>query len=64
MTDYRRWRLAGATFFFTVDADDRRPFLCEPAARACLREAFRVVRRRRPFRIEAIVLLPDHLHAV
>jgi REP element-mobilizing transposase RayT len=29
-----------------------------------LRQAFRYVRRRHPFDIEAIVVLPDHLHAI
>jgi REP element-mobilizing transposase RayT len=29
-----------------------------------LRDAFRHVRRRHPFNIEAIVVLPDHLHAI
>jgi putative transposase len=29
-----------------------------------LREAFRVIRRERPFRIEAIAVLPDHLHTI
>lgn len=29
-----------------------------------LRDAFRVVRVERPFTIDAIVVLPDHLHAV
>jgi REP-associated tyrosine transposase len=27
-----------------------------------LREVFRVARRERPFRVDAIVVLPDHLH--
>ena len=29
-----------------------------------LRRAFRIVRQERPFTIEAIVILPDHLHAI
>ncbi|HEX6962045.1 MAG TPA: transposase, partial [Lacipirellula sp.] len=64
MTDYRRWRVAGGTYFFTVVTQRRRPWLCDESARACLRDAIRVIRRRRPFRIETIVLLPDHLHTV
>ena len=31
---------------------------------ATLRNAFRVTRRERPFAIEAIAILPDHLHAM
>lgn len=30
----------------------------------CLREAFRVELRRRPFDVYAMVVLPDHLHAI
>jgi putative transposase len=29
-----------------------------------LREVFKAARRRRPFTIEAIVILPDHLHCI
>jgi putative transposase len=29
-----------------------------------LREAFRTVRNKRPFRVEAMVVLPDHLHCI
>jgi REP element-mobilizing transposase RayT len=64
MTDYRQWRVAGGTYFFTVVTHERRPFLTQPLARACLREAFRIVRARRPFCVDAIVILPDHLQAI
>jgi putative transposase len=64
MPNYRRFTVPGATLFFTVVTDRRRTFLVEPLARRCLREAFRVVRERHPFEIPAIVLLPDHLHAI
>jgi putative transposase len=63
MVRYRRNFLAGGTFFFTVTLVDRRSSaLVEHIAD--LRNAFRVTRRERPFAIEAIVVLPDHLHAV
>jgi putative transposase len=64
MTDYRRWRIAGGTYFFTVVTHDRRAILTNDVARACLREAIRIVRARRRFRIDAIVILPDHLHTI
>jgi REP-associated tyrosine transposase len=64
MTNYRRWRVAGGTYFFTVVTLDRRRILVDDVARRALREAFRIVRSRRPFRIDGIVLLPDHLHAI
>ena len=64
MPNYRRFTVPGATLFFTVVTDQRRRFLVDPPARTCLRQAFQVVQQRYPFDIPAIVLLPDHLHAL
>jgi len=63
MTDYRRNFLAGGSFFFTVNLAERRLRLRTDRV-DLLRQAFRNVRRRRRFTIEAIVILPDHLHAI
>jgi putative transposase len=64
MSDYRRWRVEGGTFFFTAVTHRRQRFLTSTLGRSALREAFRQVRRLRPFKVVAIVLLPDHLHTV
>lgn len=64
VTNYRRAHIAGGTFFFTVVTHERRPILVDDPARVALRQAFREVRSRRPFSVDAIVLLPDHLHTV
>jgi putative transposase len=63
MTDYRRNFLPGGTFFFTVNLADRRLRLLTDNIDA-LRRAFRETHRHHPFTIDAIVVLPDHLHAV
>jgi len=63
MTDYRRNFLAGGCFFFTVNLSDRRSRLLTEHVDT-LRDAFRKIRRRHPFKIDAIVVLPDHLHTV
>jgi len=63
MTAYRRNLVAGGTYFFTVNLADRRSSLLT-ANIELLRAAFRYARHRRPFTIEAIVILPDHLHAL
>jgi putative transposase len=63
MTDYRRNFIAGGSFFFTVNLADRRLHLLTQHIEA-LRSAFRETRRRHPFIIDAMVVLPDHLHAV
>lgn len=63
MTRYRR-DAAGSTYFFTLVTYRRRPILCADAVRAALKHAIRDVRGRRPFAIDAFVLLPDHLHCI
>ena len=63
MTNYRRNRLAGGTFFFTVNLADRSSSLLT-AHIDLLRDAFRYAKQRHPFTVEAVVVLPDHLHAV
>jgi hypothetical protein len=61
MPDYRRNRVPGGTFFFTVNLLDRNSDLLV-AQIAMLRDAVRRVRTRAPFRIDAWVVLPDHMH--
>lgn len=60
--NYRRYREEGGTVFLTVVTHSRRAILAGEGSRPLLREAFRQVRARRPFSVEAIVLLPEHLH--
>lgn len=60
---YRRAWAKGGTFFFTVNLNDRRQALLVEHVDT-LRQAFRVVRNRHPFEVDAIVILPDHLHAI
>ena len=64
MPNYRRYRVPGACYFFTVNLLERFPNdrLVRHVDR--LREAVHIVRRARPFNIDAWVVLPDHLHAV
>ena len=64
MPDYRRWFVPGGTYFFTLVTYRRRHFLTDDIPRRCLREAIHTVRENYPFEIVAVVLLPDHLHAV
>ncbi|WFU30441.1 transposase [Bradyrhizobium brasilense] len=63
MVTYRRNFIAGGSFFFTVNLEDRRLRLLTDHIDQ-LRAAFRETRERHPFTTEAIVILPDHLHAV
>jgi putative transposase len=63
MVHYRRNFLQGGTFFFTVTLVDRNSSALVDYV-GTLRAAFRAARRERPFAIDAIVILPDHLHAI
>ena len=63
MVFYRRNRVAGGTYFFTVTLRDRSSNVLIRHI-GLLRDAFREVRAERPFAIDAIVVLPDHLHAI
>ncbi|NVI83643.1 transposase [Janthinobacterium sp. BJB401] len=61
---YRRASQPGGSFFFTVVTAHRRPVFSSTTAVNLLRDAFRAVRHKRPFAIDAIVILPDHLHCI
>jgi len=60
---YRRNFIPGGTYFFTVTLADRGSSVLVDRVDA-LRLAFRATRAERPFTIDAIVILPDHLHAI
>jgi putative transposase len=62
--DYRRARVPGGTYFFTVNLLERHPNDLLTRHVDILRDAVRRVRQRYPFHIDAWVLLPDHLHAI
>ncbi|UTW11943.1 REP-associated tyrosine transposase [Marinobacterium rhizophilum] len=61
--EYRRIRTPGGTYFFTVVLADRSSTLLVDNIEH-LRHAFRHVRGEMPFRLEAAVVLPEHLHCI
>ena len=63
MVNYRRSRVASGTFFFTVNLLDRRKGLLVDYV-AALRRIVLDVKIDLPFVIDAMVVLPDHWHAV
>ncbi len=64
MSRYRRDKTMGATWFFTVVTNQRQYILCDEPVRNALRAAIADTRMNWPFRIDAWVLLPDHLHCI
>ena len=64
MPNYRRVHEPGAMYFFTLVTNHRAPILTTELGRRSLRSALVVARSRWPFEITAMVLLPDHLHAI
>jgi putative transposase len=61
MPNYRRNRVPGGTYFFTVNLLDRGSTMLVSRIDA-LSEAVRQVRVRAPFHIDAWVVLADHMH--
>jgi putative transposase len=61
MVRYRRNFVAGGTFFFTVTLADRTSQVLTDHI-TVLRTAVQQTRRSLPFAIDAVVILPDHLH--
>jgi len=64
MSAYKRLTPAGATFFFTVNCAERQGnrLLVDHVER--LRAVVLTVRQRHPFEIDAMVVLPEHLHCI
>ena len=61
---YRRAFIPGGTLFFTVVTHNRRPNLASAESVEVLRTAMRTVRQSMPFDIDAMVVMPDHLHCI
>jgi len=62
MADYRRVFEEGHSYFITIVTHRRVPLLIEHIA--LLRQSFMQSRLRYAYHIDAIVVLPDHLHMV
>ncbi|MFZ6647839.1 REP-associated tyrosine transposase [Undibacterium sp. TJN25] len=60
---YRRSDIPGATYFFTVSLADRKSQLLVEHV-DLLRSAIRQVKQSNPFDVIAMVVMPDHLHAI
>ena len=64
MPEYRRSFIEGGTFFFTVVTYHRLPILTTLQGRKLLHSAWVDVRERFPFTLDAVCLLPEHIHCI
>jgi putative transposase len=64
MSDYRRAFAPGGCYFFTVVTYSRQRLFGDVDNIDRLREGFRRTMQKHPFAIDAIVILPDHLHTI
>ena len=60
--NYRRIYSDGYSYFLTMVTHRRKPWLVENIE--LLRYAFRLSKKKYDYRIDAIVILPDHLHMI
>ena len=58
---YRRANIKGGTYFFTINLANRKKTLLTDEFDK-LRSSFNHVKRYHPFLLDAMVVLPDHLH--
>jgi putative transposase len=64
MSEYRRAKMPGGTYFFTVNTFRRGKFLILDPFRNALRDGIETARITLPFTIVAWVLMPEHLHCI
>lgn len=64
MPQYTRVFDPGGTFFFTLVTERRRPIPTTELGRLSLGSALRKTLTERPVKVQAIVLLPDHMHTI
>lgn len=64
MPEYRRFSIPGGTYFFTVVAFSRLPIFASAEARNLLHSAWITERKKHPFQVDAVCLLPEHIHCI
>lgn len=64
MPEYRRSRMEGGTYFFTIVTYKRLPLFHNESARRLLHNSWFTINIKYPFETVAVCLLPDHLHCI
>ena len=63
MSNYRRSYIPGGTWFFTVNLQNRQSDLLTRHIEK-LRATTALIKRKKPFLINALVILPEHMHCI
>lgn len=64
MTEYRRIYVPGVSWFFTINLAECKANRLLVDKIDLLRNAFGYTKQRHPFCMDAVVILPDHLHCI
>ncbi len=64
MSQYRRCYQPGGNYFFTLVTYQRRPIFANPEKIEQFNAAVNKVKKKYPFSLNAMVILPDHLHCL
>ena len=64
MSDYRRVYIRGGCYFFTLVTHQRLPYFSDKSSVDLLMQAMNSVMVKQPFSVDAMVVLPDHLHCI
>ena len=64
MSQYRRHYQSGGYYFFTLVTYQRCPIFSSSEKVEQLKIAISKVKKKYPFSLNAIVILPDHLHCL
>ncbi len=64
MTNYRRLKIQGATYFFTLVLNERKNTNLLIDDFQLLKSSMHKVKLKYPFKLIAMVVLPDHLHMI
>ena len=62
MSDYRRLYIPNYTYFFTLVTYNRKTIFNDINNIHILKKSIKTVQTKYPFKLDAIVILPDHLH--
>ena len=64
MPEYRRVKLKGSTYFFTLVTYQRQRIFSSPEPISLLTDSINRIKTYHPFIIEAYCILPDHIHFI